>query len=173
LLLIAGTGRNSGKTTMVCRIISKFKHTVPLIALKISPHQHNPETRQENNHSGKTYFLQEETDPATGKDSSKMLAAGAGKSYFISSADEQLEQVMQQIITISGESAFYIAESGGLRNWVKPGLFFILNGIEQRDFKPGITELMKKEHTWITFDGREFDFDINRIDICNERWVIV
>ena len=40
LLLIAGTGRNSGKTTLVCHIIKKKCTCFPIVAIKITPHFH-------------------------------------------------------------------------------------------------------------------------------------
>ena len=40
MLLVAGTGRNVGKTTFVCRIISNISKNQPIIAIKITSHIH-------------------------------------------------------------------------------------------------------------------------------------
>ena len=39
MLLIAGTGTKSGKTTFACRVIEQLKDT-GIIAIKITPHFH-------------------------------------------------------------------------------------------------------------------------------------
>ena len=43
LLLFAGTGTKSGKTTMACRIIAKFPE-LKITAIKITPHFHETTT---------------------------------------------------------------------------------------------------------------------------------
>ena len=40
LLLIAGNGRNVGKTTLACKIIAQFARETEVIGLKITPHFH-------------------------------------------------------------------------------------------------------------------------------------
>ncbi len=39
LLIIAGTGNKSGKTSMACRIIEQLKH-LEIVSVKITPHFH-------------------------------------------------------------------------------------------------------------------------------------
>ncbi len=39
MVLIAGIGTKSGKTTMACRIIEQIRHP-ELVAIKITPHFH-------------------------------------------------------------------------------------------------------------------------------------
>ena len=39
LLIIAGIGNKSGKTSMACRIIEQFK-TLDIVSVKITPHFH-------------------------------------------------------------------------------------------------------------------------------------
>jgi uridine kinase len=75
LLLIAGTGTRSGKTSMACRIIEQFSD-LKITAIKISPHIHErtdgliPKTEK------KGYSVYEETNSNTSKDTSRMLNSG-------------------------------------------------------------------------------------------------
>ncbi|NJO68933.1 MAG: molybdopterin-guanine dinucleotide biosynthesis protein B [Bacteroidetes bacterium] len=90
LLLISGTGRNSGKTSLACAIIQKFAAFRPIIAIKIAPHFHEQDQIENYTYKTAEYFITEETRKDTGKDSSRMLAAGAAKSYYITTHDDHL-----------------------------------------------------------------------------------
>jgi hypothetical protein len=172
LLLIAGNGRESGKTTLACSIIQKFSITAQLVALKISPHQHKVKPGGRVMVNDSQLIMIEETLPGTDKDSLRMLAAGAARSFFIMAADDQLRKAIEIILDTTGSEVYFVCESGGLRNWVEPGLFFIINRNEQVEINPGTRELMKWEHSWISFDGLKPDFDISRISINNNQWIM-
>jgi len=170
LLLIAGTGRNSGKTMLACSIIDKLRSTRTIVAIKISPHRHNIEPNGQilfrNNH----ICILEETELGTGKDSSRMLEAGAKRSFFISATEDNLLKAMQQIIKFVSDDAFMICESGGLRKWVEPDLFLMVSRNGPSAEGSNLTDLIGFEHIWIQYDGQKFDFDIDRIVIQQNFW---
>lgn len=126
ILLIAGTGRNCGKTTFACRIIERFSAEVPLFALKVSGHRsHLPSSPlslpvlADNDQ----LWMMEETDRSSGKDSSRMLAAGAVRSFFAIAGPEGMKQLPDLLVGLSGADAFWVVESGALRQVVEPGVF--------------------------------------------------
>ena len=170
LLLIAGTGRNTGKTTLACKIIQKFSPVKTIIALKITPHFHR------NVQSGKilfnetTLYIAEETDSTTGKDSSLMLKAGAQQSYFVMATDEYLGEVIQNIIRLIPSDALLVCESGGLRDWVVPGVFLMMNRKDNEILKPGTEKLKMLADRLITFDGENIDFEIDTLEITDNQW---
>jgi hypothetical protein len=173
MLLIAGTGRNSGKTTLACHIIKKTSTSFPVIAIKITPHFHR------DIHSGKTIIersdlvIKEETDPKTGKDSSLMLKAGALRSYFVMAKDEQLKEALQLIIKQIPDKTPIVCESGGLRHWIEPGAFLMMNRSDNSAFKPGAEALNKIADSCITFDGNKIDFDYHTINFSENKWSII
>ena len=170
LLLIAGTGRNTGKTTLACKIIQKFSPVKTIIALKITPHFHR------NVQSGKilfnetTLYIAEETDSTTGKDSSLMLKAGAQQSYFVMATDEYLGEVIQNIIRLIPSDALLVCESGGLRDWVVPGVFLMMNRKDNEILKPGTEKLKMLADRLNTFDGEKIDFEIDTLEITDNQW---
>jgi len=172
LLLIAGTGQNTGKTTLACRIIEKFSASHPVVALKISPHFHK------NVHSGivhlnKPYlYLAEEVDPETGKDSSRMLEAGAVKSFFAMTTDEFLPETLEQVLEHIPSGSLLVCESGGLRNFVVPGLFLMMNNRGTEVVKPKSERLLRLADRIISFDGEKYDFDIASIEVKDNQWKI-
>ncbi len=172
LLIIAGTGRNSGKTTLACNIIRKYSSLKSIIALKITPHFHK------NIQSGKVltdndnFYIAEETDSSTGKDSSLMLNAGAWKSYFLMAKDENIAEAFSQILKLIPSDTMLICESGGLRHCVLPGLFLMMENSESGSLKPGAEKLILLADRVITFDGEKIDFDFNMLELADNRWTL-
>ena len=144
LLLIAGTGTKSGKTTMACRIIRQFKE-LKIIGIKITPHFHETTTGLITISEESGYSIYEETDPDSFKDTSRMLRAGASRVYFAKVWDDQLFKVFNEIMRQVPEGAPVICESPALRHFVEPGIFIIMTSKpinKQKD----ISNLQKSPH---------------------------
>jgi hypothetical protein len=170
LLLIAGNGRDSGKTTLACLIIQKFSPEHQIIALKISPHKHRIATGGKVICDTENLYIAEETDAGTGKDSSRMLQAGARRSFFICSTEDQLPVAMDKILELADDNTLIICESGGIRWFAEPGLFFIVGRAGSEDIKPGTQNLLQFHNIWLTFDGRHFNLNLNEIVIHHNNW---
>jgi hypothetical protein len=125
LLLIAGTGTKSGKTTIACRIIEQFK-SLNIIAIKITPHFHETTPGLKTICEETSYSIYEESDSATTKDTSRMLHSGAGKVYFAKVLDNRLKFVFNKILKLIPEGTPVICESPALRNYIEPGVFIIM-----------------------------------------------
>jgi len=170
LLIIAGTGRNSGKTTLACQIIGIFSAIQPIVAIKITPHFHENPGNGEVIVNKPNIYITEESDPSTGKDSSLMLKAGAAQSYFVMTTDEYLEEAFHEILTRIPANSLLVCESGGLRHLIHPGLFFMMQHPGNTGLKPDAAKLLSLADHVVTFDGSKFDFDINSIEIVDNKW---
>jgi hypothetical protein len=170
MLLIAGTGRNSGKTTLACSILTKFSADYTFSAIKISPHFHSNPGIGRIVYEDDCMVISEETSRNTGKDSSRMLAAGAANSFFIMTTDEHLPAAMQRTLPLISKDNLIICESGRLRNVVKPGLFFIVNHSGNQTPKPESIQLKESCDCWVTFDGNGFDLPMDSLVIENLKW---
>ncbi|HJZ39073.1 MAG TPA: hypothetical protein VJ203_01770 [Bacteroidales bacterium] len=171
-LIIAGTGRDSGKTSFACSLINQFKGKVPLVALKISPHRHRLALGGRIIVDKDFLYISEETDPQTGKDSSRMLAAGADRSFLIIAADEELAGAIEKIQSMAGAGTYYICESGGLRRYVNPGLFMMISCHGENERKTDPFNLKALADVYITCSEKKIDFDLDRIIIADNRWKI-
>jgi hypothetical protein len=127
MLLVAGTGRNVGKTTFVCKVIENVSKKSPIVAVKITPHVHDFCDSCVTLFKSDKLTITEETSKTLPKDSSKMLAAGAQKVYFIQGADDQLDKVIEFLQEIIPESTAIICESAALRNFINPSLFVLMS----------------------------------------------
>lgn len=136
LILVAGNGRNVGKTYFSSRVIESLKYYGPISAIKISPHFHS-EQQGELIHESKNCRIFRET-VYNSKDSSLLLKAGAEQSFFVMSKDDGLSEVISFFKEIL-ENEMVVCESGGLINYTDPGLFFFLKKPEQEIVKPYLT----------------------------------
>ena len=153
LLLIAGTGTKSGKTSMACRIIEQFKN-LNITAIKISPHFHEISPGLKTIYEEKGYSVYEETNSNSTKDTSRMLQAGAYKVYFSKVLDDRLQFVFDKIMELIPESAPIVCESPALRNFIEPGLFVIMSS-ETTDKRKNISSLQQLPH--LKFKLEELD----------------
>lgn len=127
-LLISGSGRNSGKTTLACHIISQLSKNQPVIGLKISPHFHFNTVDQNLIIKSDNFNIYQEKSKKTGKDSSRMLVAGASKVYFIEAEDEGLKMAYDAIRSLIGNDKAVVCESGSLAFFFKPGFHIMVVG---------------------------------------------
>jgi hypothetical protein len=86
----------------------------------------------------------EELDRNTGKDSSRMLNAGALRSFFAVADPEGLERIPDLLTGLAGEDTFWVVESGGLLQVIEPGLFVRIGSGET----PGPEQLEATKDGW-------------------------
>jgi hypothetical protein len=125
LLLVTGSGRNSGKTTFVCRVIEQFKN-IGIISIKISPHFHvrSPGLVHISGQSG--FDIYEETSVISTKDSSRMLKSGAAKVFYVQSEEERIMKAFSDIYTTIPSEQPVICESPALINYLDPGSLIMM-----------------------------------------------
>jgi hypothetical protein len=150
LLLIAGTGTKSGKTTMACRIIEQFSN-LNLTAIKITPHFHETTPGLKTIFEEKGYSIYEETNKDTVKDTSRMLLSGAGKVYFAKVHDYKLRFVFDKIMNLIPEGTPIICESPALRNFIEPGVFIIMSS--------EVTRMRKNISHFLALPHLKFEFE--------------
>jgi len=171
LLMIAGTGRNVGKTMLACRLIAQFSHQ-NVIAIKVSPHFHQQADGQKILFQNPDFVIIEETATGTTKDSSRMLQAGAGKVFYIQTRNRIIEEPFRKILAMLPENQPVICESGAMLEFAQPGLFLLVYRKGQTESKPGLERLDYVPDRKIAFDGEGFDLDFDKIGFENHAWVL-
>ena len=170
LLLISGSGRNCGKTTLACEIIANMARTTTVYALKISPHFHKLGDSQELLTEQPNYSLYRENDPSSAKDSSRMLKAGAKESLFLQCEDEFISEAFQAILTYLPKNYPLVCESGSLIKSYKPGLFLVLEFENSDQNKKSFQENKSLSDKLVRFDGKNFSLNINQINFNGKTW---
>lgn len=128
LLLIAGTNRNVGKTTLACRIINQLAKTHEVIAVKITPHFHSQCDSCQTLYTEPALQITEELSIHTLKDSSKMKAAGATRVFYVQGSDEKLPQVIEFLRKSIPDGVPIVCESAAMGDYLEPGKLILLSG---------------------------------------------
>jgi hypothetical protein len=166
LLLIAGTNRNVGKTTLSCKIINELAKTQAVIAIKVTPHFHSQCNSCQMLYTENNLQITEELSIHTLKDSSKMKAAGAKHVYYVQGNDKKMPVVLEFLQKLIPNNLPIVCESAALRNFVEPGKFILLSG----DLEPG-----KNLHfiPWANIHLESFDFSSLHYSFDTDGWEVV
>jgi hypothetical protein len=170
ILLIGGTGRNSGKTNLACQIIEKFAGNTNVYGLKISPHLHNEIQSLEVRINTPTYFLYEESGFNPKKDSARMLAAGAKKSYYMEVRDDHLKDAMYDFFDLLPDAIPLVIESPALIRHLTPGLFILVDNPNTINKKKEILNFADKAD-WYIKDGSDVpEATLNKLRYDGSGW---
>ena len=139
-VIIAGTARNVGKTTLACEIIKK-NSSKNITALKFVTLKQG--AKKHNHHSDiTTYSIIEEEDYTLKKDTVKMLNAGARRSFLIVSHEDFIQEAILEFLKMMNSETLVIAESATLRGYLKPKKFIIVDREEAINKKDYIKDLI-------------------------------
>ncbi len=146
LIVVGGHTRSIGKTQLVCDVISAFPRA-DWIAGKITQYGHGVCAQNGENcdcaPDEHVCAINWETRADTGTDSSRFLAAGARRSFwlrtkqgFLAEGLPLLRAALQQAIEAGGaELPPVIVESNSLLQFLKPSLYFAVVDPAKEDFK--------------------------------------
>jgi hypothetical protein len=170
LLLIAATGSNVGKTTFATAILQNLNKDHNIIALKVSPHFHHIEGKRNILEQTENFMIVEEKDDISGKDTSKLIRAGAKKAYLVHGNEEHVIEAFLKLFGTFPANQPVICESAGLAYHIKAGLLILLKR-DGYDKKNIFEQLKDKADLIITSNGQEFDRDISDIGFEEGKWV--
>jgi molybdopterin-guanine dinucleotide biosynthesis protein len=170
ILIIAGSGRNVGKTTIACQLIESEKEK-NVYAVKITPHFHSITPGLIEIEKNDNWIIFEETNANTSKDTSRYLKSGAKKSYLIQVVDTGLETAFNQLLENLPKLNPIIIESAALIEIIKPGLsLFVSSGKNKNNLKD--KNLNVVSDLTFTFDGKNFQPSPQKISF-NKKWTLL
>ena len=165
IFLIAGSGRNVGKTTFCCKLINKFAKENRIIAIKITDHFHDLKDQSlKYYYNTENYIIAEELDSTGEKDTSRYLKSGADSSFLIISKRETLPEALKKLdLLIDFEINPIILESGSFMDFIKPEISgFVTNNSK-------IT-LNKGYDFVVHFIENEFDITMDEFSLHGNSW---
>jgi len=141
-IILGSTGRNTGKTEFACRLIQQYSKQHKIIGVKVTSINKDegfcprgPESCGVCASLTKEYDIIEETDSNIGKDTSRMLKAGAQKVYWLKVDKNYLELGIKALFEIFPKDALIVSESNSLRTVLEPGLFIVIKNINDHTIK--------------------------------------
>ncbi|MDO8303688.1 MAG: NTP transferase domain-containing protein [Sedimentisphaerales bacterium] len=177
--MIGSTGRNTGKTQLACSILNKFAKSHQIIGVKVTTvTAHDGRCPRGGKGCGVcsslegNFAITEETDTHSGKDTSRLLTAGAGRVLWLRVLKTHLQEGFTALLKEVGADALLICESNSLRTVVEPALFLMTEPDSSTIWKISAVGIRQYVDNVVVSDGKAFDFDINRIDIINGKWTL-
>jgi len=125
LLIIGGTGRDSGKSSLATLLISRFTDRM-ITGVKITPHSHPEMSGLTLLTANERFQIYEEHNSTSGKDSARMLKSGASNVFLIVSEEINLEEAFNALQSFIPPLSPVICESPALRRFFRPDLFVIM-----------------------------------------------
>ena len=171
LLLIGGSGQNVGKTTLTIAILKKYSKNNNIVAIKTSCHFHGIRDTDIVLANNDEYTIVKETVTNTGKDSSRMLEAGAAEVYFIQAKDKFIGDAYLFLTNKIENNSLIICETTSLREHLIPEVFLALvkNKGEQFDENKQILNMADL----VIEDYLNIKIEVGTIiEISNNKWKI-
>jgi hypothetical protein len=144
-LVVGGSGKDVGKTGLVCAIISALPEFA-WTAVKITGHDYEP-AKKNNGPAGDS--IREETRAGQHTDTARYLAAGARRALLVTrnGSDVPIETVLHAI----GTDRNVIFESNRIVDVLKPDVCLAL--ISARERKPSFDRLLRIADAALTLKG--------------------
>ncbi len=177
MLMLGSTGRNSGKTDLACRIIRAFGTKQPIIGIKVTTVRER-DGRCPRGGEGcgvcssleGDYCISEESAGIRGKDTARMLSAGAERVYWLRVMADSLQKGFTALMDIIGDEAITVCESNSLRLAVEPGLFLMVREQGQNSIKESGKNVMAHADREVVLNQSGFDIGLDEIALVDGRW---
>jgi len=178
MLLIGSFAKGAGKTTLACELIKRFKFQYKIIAIKITIIDEQSRLFHGAQLTGlseseKKYLITEEQDSASNNDTSRLLSAGAQQAFWLQTTAQNIMNGFEKLMADISLNSIIICESSSLRNHVEPGLFIITQNQNSMEVKASAKKVGKFADKIVSFDGANFDFDIDDIGIVEGKWTLL
>lgn len=179
MLLVGATGRNAGKTALATEVIRRIAAEVPIVGAKVTAiAERDGQCPRGGSGCGVcsslegAYCITREEAGEEGKDTQRLLAAGARPVYWLRVLKSHLEEGARALMEAIGPDAWVVCESNSLRTVLKPGVFIMVTAPRAENLKPSAKQVFGLTDAVATFDGRGFDFDLNNIKLTRSGWIV-
>ncbi|MBN1901799.1 NTP transferase domain-containing protein, partial [Candidatus Sumerlaeota bacterium] len=179
ILIIGSAGRNSGKTLLTTAIIRRLGNKFPLVGLKVTTIRERGGACPR---GGKgcgvcsslegDFQLTEEKNPDLQKDTSRLLAAGASRVFWLRSLRESLESAMKHFLETAPEGCPIVCESNSARTVVDPSLFLMTKRNDEKENKASAKDVLHLADAIIAFEENAFVPSPDDISFINGNWAL-
>ncbi len=178
MLMIGSAGANVGKTELACAILRRFSGEGPdIVGIKVTTiKEKDGQCPRGGEGCGVcsslegVYSIVEETDSCSGKDTGRLLAAGASRVFWLRVLRAHLKEGLAALLDIVGPEVTSICESNSLRHEAEPGLFLVAERKAAKTWKPSALEVKEYADRIVVSHGSSFDLDLGWIKLKDGKW---
>lgn len=156
IIVIGGHSRNVGKTSVVAGLIAALR-SHNWTAFKVTQFGHGrcsldgkPCHCATADH---TWAISEERDRSGKSDSSRFLAAGAKRAFWVRTEQGRLQEAMPAIMRRLAESENAILESNSIMKFIQPDLYLSVLDPAVEDFKTSAIAAFGRANALVVADG--------------------
>jgi len=178
MLMIGSSGSNVGKTELACALLRKFSRDRRVIGVKVTAVASRDGSCPRGGRgcgvcSSLTgeYCITQEIAPKSGKDTGRLLAAGADEVYWLRVMRAHLGRGIDALLAMIDGDAAVICESNSLRQVAEPGLFLMVESTAGKPWKQSAQQVRQHADCIVHSDGTRFDLDLDRIRLNGTRWL--
>jgi hypothetical protein len=168
LIVIGGHSRSVGKTSVVAGLIAALQE-YNWTALKITQYGHGvcsmdgePCHCATDDHS---WAISEELDRSGESDTSRFLAAGAARVWWVRTEQGRLAEAMPTVRSKLAESENAILESNSILRFLRPDLYLTVLDPATADFKKSAQEFLDRADAVILHQSEATDAGWRRISL--------
>lgn len=177
MVMIGAAGRNVGKTEYACDLIRAVAPTQLVVGLKVTTiAERNGRCPRGGAGCGVCtslkgdFCLTEERDAESGKDTCRMLNAGAQHVFWLRVLKHALNAGVDALHAALPPNVPVVCESNSLRNVLKPDLLLIIKEENSTTIKQTAAHVMADANRIILFDGTGFDMPPATVAWTGSRW---
>jgi len=179
MLMIGSSGSNVGKTELACALLRSFGGDRRIVGVKVTtvaskdgPCPRGGQGCGVCSSMDGAYKITRELARSSGKDTGKLLVAGADEVYWLRVVRAHLREGLVALLDTIGRDTAVICESNSLRQVVKPGLFLIVENGDRRPWKPSAQQVRHHADGIVHSNGSHFGLDLKRIQLAGTRWLL-
>jgi molybdopterin-guanine dinucleotide biosynthesis protein A len=179
MIMVGSAGRNVGKTELACALIRRTAPTRDIIGLKITAVDKADGTCPRGGEGCGVctsltgpYSITEEAEESEGKDTTRLLQAGAKRVFWLRVLKSDLKEGWLALLDMVGNDAISVCESNTSRNIIQPGLFLMVHNPDKKDYKTSAAAVAHRVDRTLTFDGKTFTPDLENITIVDDSWIL-
>jgi hypothetical protein len=179
LLVVGGTGRNCGKTELACRLVARHARSTPVVGLKVTtvdrgdgPCPHGGDGCGACSSLDAPWVVSRELDRGSPKDTSRLLASGACRVYWLRVLRSELADGAADLLNRLPSGWLGVGESSSLVSVVEPGLFLLVRAAGSTGAKPSARAAAHLADGVVVSDGCSFDLELERISVVDGQWAL-
>ena len=180
MFMLGSAGRNAGKTELACSLIRRYVRSHEIIGVKIT----TIEERDGNCPRGGegcgvctslegNFCITEERGASPGKDTTRMLQAGASRVFWLRCLSSHLREGTMALLERTGRDSVFVCESNSLRQVVRPGVFVVVKDRQSQTFKKSAKNVLHNADRIVLSDGNDLGLDMSRIVLSDHGWGLV
>jgi molybdopterin-guanine dinucleotide biosynthesis protein A len=177
MLLLGSANRNIGKTALACRLIQDLARTRQVVGIKVTVIREIGRGCPRGEDScgvctelGEPYRITREDGAAPGKDTSRMLAAGAGKVLWLRVRSSALAEGRDALLRLLEPGCAVVCESNSFRLAVEPDLFVFVKAAGSALIKPSARLVLPLADVLVHSRGGDFDVPLEHFGFSQPGW---